>query len=99
VSNAPASRTGAAIRKQAPVMVSHILAFMNNTTSNEKYNGYSACPIPTSYGKLMLAEFDYNNKPTMTFPFNQAKPRWTMWLLKKFVLPWLYWNRILQGKA
>ncbi len=99
VCNAPASRTGAAIRKQAPVMVEHILAHMNGTTTNASYQGYSACPIPTQYGKLMLAEFDYSNKPTMTFPINQAKPRWTMWLLKKFVLPWLYWNRILQGKA
>jgi len=99
VCNAPASRTGAAIRKQAPVMVDHIIAFMNGTTSNKKYTGYSACPIPTQYGKLMLAEFDYDNKPTMTFPFDQAKPRWSMWMLKKFVLPWLYWHRILQGKA
>lgn len=99
VCNAPASRTGAAIRKQAPVMVDHILAYLNGTTATSSYDGYSACPIPTQYGKLMLAEFDYNNKPKMTFPFDQAKPRWTMWLLKKFVLPWLYWNRILQGKA
>ncbi len=97
--NAPASRTGAAIRKQAPVMVDHILAFMAGKTSNMKYDGYSACPIPTEYGKLMLAEFDYDNKTKMTFPFDQAKPRRTMWILKKYILPWLYWHRILQGKA
>jgi sulfide:quinone oxidoreductase len=47
----------------------------------------------------MLAEFDYSNKPTMTFPFNQAKPRWTMWLLKTKILPWLYWHKILKGTA
>jgi sulfide:quinone oxidoreductase len=47
----------------------------------------------------MLAEFDYDNKPKMTFPFDQAKPRWSMWILKKYILPWLYWHRILQGKA
>ncbi len=99
VCSAPTSRTGAAIRKEAPVMVEHILAYLNNTTSDAKYTGYSACPIPTGYGKLMLAEFDYTNKPTMTFPFDQAKPRWSMWMLKKYVLPWLYWNKILQGKA
>lgn len=99
VCNAPAARTGAAIRKQAPVMVDHILAFMKGEKATSSYDGYSACPIPTEHGKLMLAEFDYNNRPKMTFPFDQAKPRWTMWLLKKFVLPWLYWNRILQGKA
>jgi sulfide:quinone oxidoreductase len=99
VSNAPCSKTGAAIRKQTPVVVSHILADMEGKTSDEKYNGYSACPIPTQYDKLMLAEFDYDNKPQMSFPINQAKPQWTMWILKKYVLPWLYWNRILTGKA
>ena len=97
--NAPCSKTGAAIRKQAPVVVENVLKVLAQQTPTAEYTGYSACPIPTKYGKLMLAEFDYSNTPKMTFPFDQAKPRWTMWLLKKYVLPWLYWNRILTGKA
>lgn len=97
--NAPASKTGAAIRKQVPVVVSNLLSFMKKQKIEAQYDGYSACPIPTQYGKLMLAEFDYTNTPKMTFPFNQAVPRWSMWILKKYVLPWLYWNRILTGKA
>ena len=97
--NAPCSKTGAAIRKQAPVVVQNLLTFLTNQPLSEEYTGYSACPIPTQYGKLMLAEFDYTNTPTMTFPFNQAKPRWTMWILKTKILPWLYWNRILKGTA
>ncbi len=98
-SNAPCSKTGAAIRKQAPVVVENIISFFNQQKLEKEYHGYSACPIPTQYGKLMLAEFDYSNKPTMTFPFDQAKPRWTMWMLKKYILPWLYWNKILKGTA
>lgn len=97
--NAPCSKTGAAIRKQAPVVVQNVLAFLSNQPLAGEYTGYSACPIPTQYGKLMLAEFDYTNTPTMTFPFNQAKPRWSMWILKTKVLPWLYWNKILKGTA
>ena len=97
--NAPCSKTGAAIRKQAPVVVENVLKVLAQQTPTAEYTGYSACPIPTQYGKLMLAEFDYSNTPQMTFPFDQAKPRWTMWLLKKYILPWLYWNRILTGKA
>jgi sulfide:quinone oxidoreductase len=97
--NAPCSKTGAAIRKQAPVVVENLLSFLNHQSPKAVYTGYSACPIPTQYGKLMLAEFDYTNTPTMTFPFNQAKPRWSMWILKKYILPWLYWNKILKGKA
>ena len=97
--NAPCSKTGAAIRKQAPVVVQNLLAFLSNKPLAGEYTGYSACPIPTQYGKLMLAEFDYTNTPKMTFPFDQAKPRWSMWILKTKVLPWLYWNKILKGTA
>lgn len=97
--NAPAKKTGAAIRKQAPVVVKNILSFLNDQQVVAEYDGYSACPIPTQYGKLMLAEFDYSNTPKMTFPFDQIKPRWTMWILKTKILPWLYWNKILKGTA
>ncbi|MBK8621583.1 MAG: NAD(P)/FAD-dependent oxidoreductase [Saprospiraceae bacterium] len=96
-SNAPCSKTGAAIRKQSPVVVQNVLSFVRNEPLKAEYTGYSACPIPTQYGKLMLAEFDYTNKPTMTFPFDQTKPKRSMWILKKNVLPWLYWNKILKG--
>ncbi|MEA5259527.1 FAD/NAD(P)-binding oxidoreductase [Arcicella aquatica] len=97
--NAPCSKTGAAIRKQVPVVVENLLSFLNNKECGAQYDGYSACPIPTQYGKLMLAEFDYTNTPKMTFPFDQAVPRWTMWIMKKYLLPWLYWNKILKGRA
>jgi sulfide:quinone oxidoreductase len=97
--NAPCSKTGAAIRKQVPVVVQNVLSYLNNVALSGQYTGYSACPIPTQYGKLMLAEFDYTNTPKMTFPFDQTKPNWLMWILKTKILPWLYWNKILTGKA
>lgn len=94
----PNSKTGAAVRKQAPVLVANLLSVMAGRAPEAKYNGYSSCPIVTAYGKLMLAEFDYDNKPMETFPFDQSKERWSMWVLKRYVLPWLYWHQILQGK-
>lgn len=97
--NSPCKKTGAAIRKQAPVVVSNVMALLAAEQVVSEYDGYSACPIPTHYGKLMLAEFDYSNTPKMTFPFDQTKPRWTMWILKTKILPWLYWNKILKGTA
>lgn len=95
--NAPTAKTGAAIRKQAPVAVSNILAVMNREPLNPKYNGYSSCPLITGYGRLVLAEFDYNNEPQETFPFNQAQERFSMYLLKKEVLPVVYWDGMLKG--
>ena len=97
-SSLPTSRTGAAIRKQAPILVKNLLSAMNGQPLQARYNGYTSCPIITGYGKLMLAEFDYENRPTETFPFNQAKERWSMFMLKRYILPWLYWNEILPGR-
>lgn len=97
-SSLPTSKTGAAIRKQAPVLVDNLLACMRNQPITASYNGYTSCPVLTGYGKLVLAEFDYTNTPTETFPFDQSKERYSMYLLKKYVLPFLYWTRILQGK-
>ncbi|GAC1425744.1 MAG: FAD/NAD(P)-binding oxidoreductase [Flavisolibacter sp.] len=98
-SGLPTSKTGAAIRKQAPVLVDNLLSFMQKTPLVATYTGYTSCPLVTGYGKLVLAEFDYKNQPMETFPFDQSKERWSMYLLKTKVLPWLYWNKILAGKA
>ena len=97
-SSLPTSRTGAAVRKQAPILVKNLFSLMQGKPLEAKYDGYTSCPVVTGYGKLVLAEFDYNNQPTETFPFNQAKERWSMFMLKRYILPWLYWNRILPGK-
>ncbi len=97
-SSLPTSRTGAAIRKQAPVLVKNLLAMINDKVITGSYDGYTSCPVITGYGKLVLCEFDYNNKPVETFPVDQSKERWTMYQLKKRILPWLYWNKILPGK-
>lgn len=94
----PVSRTGAAIRKQAPILVRNLLAVMKGKSMTASYDGYSSCPIITGYDKLVLAEFDYNNTPVETFPFDQSKERWSMYQMKKYLLPYLYWNQILPGK-
>ncbi|MDZ7879381.1 MAG: FAD/NAD(P)-binding oxidoreductase [Saprospiraceae bacterium] len=98
-SGLPTSKTGAAIRKQAPVLVENLLAAINNKALTGAYTGYTSCPLVTGYGKLVLAEFDYKNEPMETFPFDQSKERWSMYQLKRRVLPWLYWNKILTGTA
>lgn len=95
----PTSKTGAAIRKQAPVVVGNLLEAIQNQALTHKYDGYTSCPLVTGYGKLVLAEFDYENKPKETFPFDQSKERWSMYILKRYILPWMYWGRILPGKA
>lgn len=98
-SSLPTSKTGAAIRKQAPILVANLLAAIHKQSTVKHYDGYTSCPLVTGYGKLVLAEFDYQNQPKETFPFDQSKERWSMYQLKKHILPWLYWNKILKGTA
>jgi sulfide:quinone oxidoreductase len=97
-SNLPTSKTAAAIRKQAPVLVENLLSLLKGDPLAARYDGYTSCPLVTGYGKMVLAEFDYDKQPQETFPFDQAKERWSMWLLKKYVLPALYWHGMLRGR-
>lgn len=100
----PTAKTGAAIRKQAPVLVENLLYVMSGQSDLKAgYQGYSSCPIVTGYGKMLLAEFDYTNErdsdPVISTFVNTAKEQYSMWLLKKYGLPFMYWNLMLKGRA
>ncbi|WP_144476074.1 FAD/NAD(P)-binding oxidoreductase [Cytobacillus oceanisediminis] len=95
--NLPTSKTGAAIRKQAPVAAGNLLSYMKNQSLKLSYDGYTSCPLITGYNKLVLAEFLYENKPAETFPFDQSKERYSMYILKKNILPFMYWKGMLKG--
>lgn len=97
-SSTPNGKTGAAIRKQAPVVVQNLVAVMSGKSPNAKYDGYTSCPMVTEYGRLILAEFDYDLNPKETFPLDQSKERLSMYLLKKYMLPRIYWHGMLKGR-
>ncbi len=96
---ASSSKTGAAARKKAVVLVNNLLAAMNGRPLPTSYNGCTSCPLVTSRNRMLLAEFDYDLKRTPTFPFiNTLKPRYDMWLLKRYGLSALYCNVMLKGR-
>lgn len=99
----PTAKTGAAIRKQAPIVVENVLRILQSLPLSEKvYEGYSSCPIVTGYGKMLLCEFKYDNvrdsDPLLSKFVDTSKERWSMWVLKKYGLPWLYWNMMMKGR-
>lgn len=100
-SSAPTSKTGAAIRKQYPVVASNVAAVLKKRMVMEHYNGYASCPLVTDYGKVLMAEFDYDGIPQETFGavVDQGRELSSMWMVKRWVLPWLYWNIMLTGKG
>jgi len=101
----PTAKTGAAIRKQVPIVIDNILKLINeNSLGKMEYNGYSSCPLVTDYGKMVLAEFDYKNNFTPDPKLKQmlikdsSKEHWRLWMLKKYMLPYLYWNKMMKGE-
>ncbi len=97
-SNLPTSKTAAAIRAQAPVLAANLLAVAAGRAPAATYGGYTSCPLVTGYGRLMLAEFDYDLQPCETFPFDQGKERLSMYWLKKHFMPTLYWQALVRGR-
>ncbi|MFM1808591.1 MAG: hypothetical protein RLZZ242_1316 [Bacteroidota bacterium] len=105
VTSVPTAKTGAAIRKQVPVVIDNIFKLRKqNSLGDKSYNGYSSCPLVTGFGKMVLAEFDYDNNFTpdpklkQMLVFDSSKEHWRLWMLKKFGLPYLYWNKMLKGE-
>lgn len=92
----PNSKTAAAVRTQVPVLVSNLLAAINGKPLTAAYDGYASCPLTTSRGKVMLAEFAYDGVITPSFPLDPRVPRRLYWWMKKHFLPALYW-RMLGG--
>lgn len=97
-SSLPTSKTAAAIRAQGLVLVHNLLGGLRGEAPTDTYNGYTSCPLITGYGRLMLAEFDYNLEPCETFPFDQGQERRSMYWLKKYVMPIIYWKGLVRGR-
>lgn len=96
----PNSKTGAAIRKQAPVLVENLTAVMAERDPAARYSGYASCPLTTARDKMLLAEFDYSMRPAPSFPgIDTTRERKDMWYLKRYGLPFMYWNLMLKGLA
>ena len=58
VTSTPHSKTAAAVRKQAPVVVSNILKQMAGQTVGGGYDGYASCPLtPANRPSLTAGQF------------------------------------------
>lgn len=93
----PNSKTAAAVRAQAPVLVANLLRALGGASEEARYDGYASCPLTTSRGKIMLAEFVYDGVVTPSFAGDPRIPRRRYWWLKKHYLPYLYWEQMLRG--
>jgi sulfide:quinone oxidoreductase len=99
--NTPNAKTAAAARKQAPVVAENILFDKKLRQAQCSYDGYGSCPLTVERGKIVLAEFLYGGKIAPSFPnyiIDGMRPSRTAWMLKKRVLPPIYWKAMLKGR-
>ena len=95
--DAPKSRTAAACVVESNTLVKNLTnVYKNHGKPNTLYDGYAGCPIFTGDGKLLLAEFGYDGKVMSTFPFSD-KPSRRMYWLKRYFLPFVYWELMPRG--
>ena len=95
----PMGKTGGSARKQYKVVVENIISMMEGKEPTAKYGGYTVCPLITSIGTVMLAEFDWSKKPTPSFPFDPTQERYIWWLLKVYALKPMTQYGMLSGRA
>ena len=92
------AKTAAAVGMQVPVVARNLLALLDGKPLAARYDGYGACPLTTSIGRAILAEFTYGGKVTPSVLFDPRIPTRRGWWLKTRVLPRRYWSRMLRGK-
>ena len=94
----PKGKTGASIRKQYPVLASNLLAHIHGKELKDKFNGYTACPLLTQFGKAVLVEFDYDGAaPSVPF-IGPTEQSWLNWLVKRYFLKSMILKGMLRGR-
>jgi len=100
VAGVPKGKTAASVKWQVPVAVDHLVASITGGRSEEKYNGYTSCPLITRVGRAMLVEFDYNDNLVPSFPglIAPLEELWITWIMKEVGLKPTY-LAMLRGRA
>uniref|UniRef100_A0A0M3JV37 Sulfide:quinone oxidoreductase, mitochondrial n=1 Tax=Anisakis simplex TaxID=6269 RepID=A0A0M3JV37_ANISI len=92
----PNKKTAAAAFSQLRALDTNIPAFLNGKPLTGRYNCYSSCPLIVSFNRVVLAEFTPDH-PLETLPYDQGRPLYTAYLLKRYILPFMYWTVGLNG--
>jgi len=92
----PKGKTGGSARHHGPIMVSNLISAMEDKELKEKFDGYTVCPLKTRYGKIIMAEFDYDGEAP-SFPLEVGEERWVWWAFDLYMLKSMYWYLMMRG--
>ncbi|WP_438354287.1 pyridine nucleotide-disulfide oxidoreductase [Microbacterium sp. CJ88] len=94
-------RSGGAIRTQAKILTRNLMAVLDGGAPSDRYDGYTVCPITVSRRTVVFAEFDGLGRLAPTVPGWKTlfTERRLSYVFDRWILPWVYWNLILQGRG
>lgn len=92
----PIGKTGGSARHQGPIVVGNLISVMEKKEPALKFDGYTVCPLKTSYGQIIMAEFNYDGLAP-SFPLDPAEPRWVWWAFDLYMLQPMYRYLMLNG--
>lgn len=94
-------RSGGALRKQTKALAENLAGVLGGEGARSEYDGYTVAPFTVSRSSVVFAEFDAEGRQRPSVPFwkGLARERRLTWVFDRRVLPWVYWNLILKGRA
>ena len=93
----PMGKTGGSARHHAPIMVANLIAEMQKKELSEKFDGYTVCPLKVEYGKIIMAEFNYDGlAPSIPF-LAPENPSRLWWFFDLHMLKSMYWYLMMRG--
>ena len=90
-------RSGGAIRSQVKIVADAL----TRPRKRGRYDGYSETPFTVTGRTAVFAEFDRRGRLQPSIPWWRTlyRERRFTYLMDRWVLPWVYWNLILRGRA
>jgi sulfide:quinone oxidoreductase len=99
INGTPRGKTAATVKKSAPLVVHNLLRVMQGQPADEKFDGYTSCPLITREGSAMLIEFDYEGRLTPSLPMIEPlQDSYFAWLMKIRMLKPAYLS-VLKGRV
>ena len=99
VCNFAMGKTGASIRKMYPKLASNIIAFIKGENLEEFYDGYTACPFLTRYGKAVMVEFNWKGTASSMPCFGATRESYMNWLIKLYAFKPMVMRGMLSGRV
>ena len=99
INGTPRGKTAATVKKSAPIVARNLVATIAGRKPDERFDGYTSCPLITREGAAMLIEFDYEGRLMPSLPMVEPlQDSFFAWLMKYRMLKPAY-LAVLKGRV